>query len=175
MLECIYFFVIGAFLGWMLECVFKAMSGHTDRTPGILNTPFCILYGIGTVVLSLVINRVTNNFILLFILSMVVLTVMEYLTFVLLKDIYNIKLWDYSDMKFKLNEKVCLEFSLIWGVLGTLYIKFILPVLSKFFYVAAGAALVTSLYIIFAIIFIDFVISSVKLIKEKEAYVDINE
>lgn len=175
MLECIYFFVIGAFMGWMIECVFKAISGHIDRTPGILNTPFCILYGLGTVVLSLLINRITNNFILLFILSMIVLTIMEYVTFVLLKDIYNIKLWDYSDMKFKLDEKVCLEFSLIWGLLGVLYIKFILPVLSDFFYVAGGAVLSTSVYIIFAIIFIDFIISSVKLIKQKETYADIKE
>jgi len=170
MLESIYFFVIGAFIGWTLECVFKLISGHTDRTPGILNTPFCILYGLGTVALSLVINRITNNFILLFILSMVVLTAMEYVTFILLKDIYGIKLWDYSDMTFRINEKVCLEFSLIWGLLGALYIKFILPILTNFFYLAQGAALASAIYLLFGIIFVDFIYSSVKLIKRKKAY-----
>ena len=61
MLECIYFFIIGAFVGWLLECVFKYVTKNFRNTPGILNTPFCILYGLGTVVLSVVINRTTNN------------------------------------------------------------------------------------------------------------------
>ena len=62
LLECIYFFIIGAFVGWMLECIFKFFAKDFKRSPGILNTPFCILYGLGTVALSMVINRVTNNF-----------------------------------------------------------------------------------------------------------------
>jgi len=168
MLECIYFFIIGAFAGWILECIFKMISGHTDKTPGILNTPFCILYGLGTVVLSLIINRITNNFILLFILCMIVLTIMEYTTFVLLKTIYGVKLWDYSDMRFKLDEKVCLEFSLIWGLLGALYIKFLLPILTSFFYYAQGVALATATYLVFGLIFVDFIYSSIKLIKKKK-------
>ena len=102
MLEGIYFFIIGAFIGWILECVFKFATKNFKRTPGILNTPFCILYGLGTVALSLVIGRITNNFLLAFILSMIVLSIMEYITFVLLKKIYNVELWDYNNMKFNI-------------------------------------------------------------------------
>lgn len=167
MLECIYFFIIGAFAGWLLECLFRSFSGHLDKSPGILNTPFCILYGLGTVVLSLIINRITDNFILLFALSMIVLTVMEYITFVLLKRIYGVQLWDYSDMKFNIDEKVCLEFSLIWGILGTLYIKFILPILTNFFYMSQGGILAALVYLIFGIIFVDFIYSSMKLRRQK--------
>lgn len=172
MLECIYFFIIGSFAGWLLECLFRSFSGHLDKSPGILNTPFCILYGLGTVVLSLVINRITDNFILLFILSMIVLTIMEYVTFVLLKKIYGLKLWDYSDMKFNIDEKVCLEFSLIWGTLGVLYIKFILPILTNFFYMAQGGMLVLLVYLIFGIILVDFIYSTLKLVKNKRVSVN---
>jgi len=168
MLECIYFFIIGAFAGWLLECVFKFVAKDFRRTPGILNTPFCILYGLGTVVLSLVVNRVTDNVIILFILSMVVLSVMEYATFVLLKKIYNVQLWNYDNMTFNLNEKVCLEFSLIWGLLGALYIKYLLPVLSRFFVAAQGLAFTVAIYLLLAIILIDFAYSSYLLIKEKK-------
>ena len=167
MLESIYFFIIGAFIGWVLECMFKYASKNFRHTPGILNTPFCILYGLGTVVLSLVINRITNNYILLFTLSMIVLTLMEYVTFVLLKKIYGLQLWDYSDMKFNINAKVCLEFSLIWGVLGATYIKFILPILSRFLYASYSGILPSFIYLIFGIIFVDFIYSSVKLTKNK--------
>ncbi len=168
MLESIYFFIIGAFVGWVLECVFKYATKNFRRQPGILNTPFCILYGLGTVVLSLIINRVTNNIWLLFVLSMVVLTVMEYVTFILLKTIYGIKLWDYRNMTFNINEKVCLEFSIIWGVLGALYIKFILPILRTFFITAQSFALTFAIYLLFAIIIGDFIYSSYTLIKEKK-------
>lgn len=167
MLKSIYFFLIGAFVGWLLECVFKYVTKNFDRTPGILNTPFCILYGLGTVVLSLIINRVTDNIWLLFLLCLVVLTAMEYVTFILLKKIYGIKLWDYRDMTFNVDEKVCLEFSLIWGVLGALYIKYLLPILSAFFVNAQSFALTFAIHLLFAIIVGDFIYSSYVLIKQK--------
>ena len=167
MLECIYFFIIGAFMGWLLECTFKFFNKDFRRTPGILNTPFCILYGQGTVVLSVVINRVTNNIWLLFFLSMIVLTVMEYVTFVLLKKVYNVQLWDYKDMTFSINEKVCVEFALIWGTLGALYIKHLLPLLTDFFVAAQGVALTFALELLLAIIIADFIYSSYVLISKK--------
>lgn len=167
MLECIYFFIIGAFAGWLLECTFKFIAKDFRRTPGILNTPFCILYGLGTVVLSLVINKVTDNLLLLFILSMFVLSIMEYVTFVLLKKIYDVQLWSYDNMTFNINDKVCIEFSLIWGLLGALYIKYLLPILSRFFVAAQGMAFTFSLYLLLAIIVTDFICSSYMLIKEK--------
>lgn len=167
MLECIYFFIIGAFAGWLLECAFKFFAKDFRRTPGILNTPFCILYGLGTVALSMVINKVTGNIWLLFLLSMIVLTTMEYITFILLKKIYNVQLWDYNNMTFSINEKVCLEFALVWGVLGSLYIKYLLPILTNFFVNAQSFALSFAIYLIFAIIIVDFVFSSYMLIKEK--------
>ena len=168
MLECIYFFIIGAFIGWILECTYKFFSKDFRRTPGILNTPFCILYGLGTVVLSTVINRFTNNIWLLFTLSMFVLTIMEYITFILLKKIYNVQLWDYKGMTFSINEKVCIEFALIWGVLGALYIKYILPFLTSFFIMAQGAALTFALELFLAIIITDFIYSSYALINRKK-------
>lgn len=167
MLECIYFFIIGAFAGWLLECVFKFFVRDFRKTPGILNTPFCILYGLGTVVLSVFVNRLTENIWLLFFISMFVLTVMEYLTFVLLQKIYNIQLWDYRKMTFNINEKVCLEFSLIWGLLGALYIKYLLPTLTNFFWLAQGVALSFSLQLLLAIIIADFIYSSYVLIEKK--------
>lgn len=169
MLECIYFFVIGAFIGWMLECVFKFATKNYEKTPGILNTPFCILYGLGTVALSLIINKTTDNIWLLFIYSMIILTAMEYVTYILLKKIYGIKLWDYKDMTFSINEKVCLEFALVWGALGAIYIKYILPILTSLYIKAKGVALEFALQLILAIIIADFIYSSYTLITNKKS------
>lgn len=167
MLECIYFFIIGAFTGWLLECVFKFITKNFIRTPGILNTPFCILYGLGTVLLSVAINKISENIWVLFIISMLILTIMEYITFILLKKIYKVQLWDYSDMTFSINEKVCLEFSIVWGVLGALYIKYLLPILINFYTIAKSDALAFSLVLLMVIILIDFIISSYYIIKKR--------
>lgn len=167
-MRCIYFFILGAFVGWLLECVFKFVTGNFERTPGILNTPFCILYGVGTLILSYVISNITDNFWLLFLLSMIILTVIEYVTFILLNKLYDLKLWDYSDMEFNIDEKVCLEFSVIWGILGALYIKYLLPIFNNFYNKYNGEALRFILYIVFAVIMLDLIISSIVLISKKK-------
>lgn len=167
-MRCIYFFILGAFIGWILECVFKFVTGNFERTPGILNTPFCILYGVGTVILSYIVANITNNFLLLFFLSMVILTIIEYITFILLNKLYNLKLWDYSDMEFKIDEKVCLEFSVIWGILGAMYIKYLLPIFNSLYNKYNGEALRFILYIVFVIIILDLIVSSVILISKKK-------
>lgn len=168
MLESIYFFIIGAFVGWVLECVFKFVTKNFKKTPGILNTPFCILYGLGTVALSMIINRVTNNFLILFLLSMIVLTTMEYITAILLKKIYDVQLWNYNNMTFSINEKVCLEFSFIWGLLGAVYIKYLLPMFRNFFIVSQTFAFKFATVLILGIIMADFIYSSYILIRDKK-------
>lgn len=164
---CIYFFIIGSFVGWLLECVFKAAARHYERAPGILYSPFCILYGIGTVLLATVIPSVSSNIFLQFILSAVILTICEYITYVLLDKMYDVHLWDYSDMKFALNEKVCLEFAAIWGVLGALFIKFLLPVLSTVFLRMNGVVWYLIVFAIFIFIALDLLYTNDKLIREK--------
>lgn len=164
---CIYFFIIGAFFGWLLECMFKAVSRSVERAPGILYSPFCILYGIGTVLLATVIPSITKNTILLFILSSVILTICEYITFILLDKMYGVKLWDYSNMKLALNEKVCIEFAAIWGALGVLFIKYLLPIFSTVFLRAKGIGLYLTLFSIFTLIALDLLFTNEKLIKAK--------
>lgn len=164
MFYCIYFFVIGAFLGWILECVFKSLSGKTNNAPGILNGPFCILYGVGTVLLSTIIPTITDNTVSLFFISAIVLTICEYITYELLNKMYGIALWDYSDMALKINEKVCIEFSAIWGVLGTFYIKFMLPFLKGVFWGINGMWSNLILFAFLCAISLDLLYTNEKLI-----------
>lgn len=165
---CIYFFIIGAFLGWVLECVFKASAKHFERAPGILYSPFCILYGIGTVILATVIPSLSSNIFWLFIFSAVILTIFEYITYVLLDKMYGIHLWDYSNMKFALNDKVCIEFAAIWGILGVVFIKYLLPIFSNIFLKLNGTILYLIVFVIFTLIAIDLLYTNDKLIRERK-------
>ena len=50
--------------------------------------------------------------------SMIYATVVEWLTAKLLERIHHRRWWDYSDKKFNLDGYVCLQYSLLWGLLG---------------------------------------------------------
>ena len=172
-LKGIYFFLFGAFIGWLLECAFKFYTKNFERTPGILNTPFCILYGVGTVVIS-IIPKITNKSIAIFFLSFVILSILEYITYIILEKIYGIILWNYSTLKFNIKGKVCLLFSIIWAILGTGYIKLVYPYLNHFYNIAKGSTLNTSIMILMGIILTDFVFSSYILLNKKNLNILIN-
>ena len=163
MTQCIYFFVIGSFLVWILEITYKIVTKNYERLPGILNSPFCILYGFGTVICN-IIASITQNIILQFILCFLLLSVIEYITYDLLYNIYNIKLWDYSKLKINIKGKVSLMFSLAWAVLGVIIIQFLIPILNNWFYLNNNIVLKATLLILITYIAWDFLVSSKRLL-----------
>ncbi len=59
-----YFFIVGAILGWILEISYKTITKNNNVSAGILNGPFCILYGIGIMFISIVLAKIKNTFLL---------------------------------------------------------------------------------------------------------------
>lgn len=169
MTQCIYFFVIGSFLGWILEITYKIVTKNYERLPGILNSPFCILYGFGTVICNTVANF-TQNIILQFISCFLLLSTIEYITYDLLYNIYNIKLWDYSKLKINIKGKVSLMFSLAWAFLGVIIIQILIPILNNWFYLNNNIVLKVTLLILITYIACDFLVSSKRLLNIDENY-----
>lgn len=64
--------------------------------------------------------------------SIVWTTALEYITGFLLERIFNCKWWDYSDYHFNLKGYICLQYSLLWGLLAVILIQMVHPVISKF-------------------------------------------
>lgn len=159
-----YFFIVGAVLGWILEIVFKTLTKNENVSAGILNGPFCILYGIGIMFISVFLSKIQNKFIL-FISIVFFMSFFEYITDIFLYKIYNIRLWDYSNIKFNIKGRVCIIFSIAWGLLGMIYVKYILKYLYTIYYKIDEINLIISMLIIY--ILVDFFISSIKLLKNK--------
>ena len=65
--------------------------------------------------------------ILLFILSMLMLTAWEYLVGVILEKFFKTKYWDYSNHKVNFQGRICLTNSIYWGILGVVFLKYIHP------------------------------------------------
>lgn len=126
----LYFFVYG-FLGWCTEVAFAACKERKFVNRGFLNGPICPIYGIGVGVVVQFLREFRSNFILLYLTSIILVTVLEWITGFILEKVFHNKWWDYSDMPFNINGYVCLLFSLIWGVACVVIVDFIHPLIHK--------------------------------------------
>ena len=131
LLEIIIYFITYSFLGWVMESVFRSISEKKLINTGFLKGPFCPIYGVGAIIMLLFLKRFSNNLIVLFIVSVVVLTIWEYLVGVLLEKLFHTKYWDYSNNKFNFQGRICLMNSIFWGILGIIFVKFMHPTIEN--------------------------------------------
>lgn len=129
----IYFlyFAVYSFLGWICETAYCAIIDRQYVNRGFLNGPFCPIYGVGALVVIMVLTPVADNIILLFLCGMIFTSILEYITGFLLEVIFNLKWWDYSDYKFNIQGRVCLLNSTLFGVLSVITVNFINPSITK--------------------------------------------
>ena len=125
----ILLFFIYSFVGWILEEIYAFYIHKKFINRGFLMGPLCPLYGVGCLALTFVLHRFSNNILLLFILSMLICSVIEYLISYLLEKLFSLRWWDYSNMKFNINGRICLETLIPFGIIGVLVVKYISPFL----------------------------------------------
>lgn len=128
--KIVFYFIVYSFLGWCLESIYKTIIFKRPTNSGFLYGPFCPMYGIAAV-LMIEIGKLSNNIFVIFLMSFVFFTVWEYLVAVFLETVFKTKYWDYSDLKFNFQGRVCLKNSIYWGFLGVLLIFVIQPAIEK--------------------------------------------
>ena len=119
------YFIIYSILGWIMESIFRSICEKKMINTGFLKGPFCPIYGIGAIIMILFLKDFKNNTVILFLISMIVLTLWEYIVAVILEKTFHIKYWDYSKNKFNFQGRICLLNSIYWGILGVVFINFI--------------------------------------------------
>ena len=124
--KIIFYFIIYSFLGWGLESIYKTIIVRKPVNSGFLYGPFCPMYGIGAVIMLLA-SRLSNNIFIIFLLAVAIFTVWEYIVAVVIEKLFKTKYWDYSDLKFNFQGRICLKNSIYWGILGVLLIFIIQP------------------------------------------------
>jgi len=111
-------FIIYSFLGWLMEEVLVSIKEKKIVDRGFLIGPICPIYGSGALLITIILENYHNDIIVLFILSTVLGAILEYFTSYIMEKIFKNRWWDYSDMKFNINGRVCLEFAIPFGVGG---------------------------------------------------------
>ncbi len=125
----IYFmlFIIYSVLGWVMECTLGFIEKRKFVNRGFLIGPYCPIYGVGVVSVSLLLNRFSENLIILFLLSTIICGILEYFTSYIMEKIFKARWWDYSNNKFNINGRICLETLIPFGFISVLVIRFINP------------------------------------------------
>ena len=126
----LYFFVYG-FLGWCTEVIFGAFKQHRFVNRGFLNGPICPIYGVGVTLVIACLEAFQSNLLLLYISSVILVTVLEGVTGWAMDKLFHNKWWDYSKLPFNIGGYVCLLFSLIWGVACVFIVYFVHPLIHQ--------------------------------------------
>lgn len=132
LLWILFIFLFYSFIGWLAEVLFILFKEKRFVNRGITNGPFCTLYGLIAVVLSITLNDIDNTFVVFFS-SILYSTVIQYIVGKVLTILNKRVWWDYSNKKYNIDGYICLNYSLLWGVFGTILIRFINPLLLTLF------------------------------------------
>ena len=153
--ELVWIFIIYAFIGWCAEVSFAAVDNGKFVNRGFLNGPYCPIYGCGVVIVVAVLTPIKESLFILFLGSMLLTTVLEFLTGFILEKVFHNKWWDYSDKPFNIMGYVCLKFSILWGLACTFIMKVLHPSIYKFITIIPHVLGIVLLSIIMTAFFID--------------------
>ena len=159
--KIIFYFIIYSFLGWCLESVYKTIIFKKITNSGFLYGPFCPMYGIGAVMM-IAASSLSDNIFVIFLLGFLLFTLWEYIVAVVLEKMFKTKYWDYSQLKFNFQGRICLKNSIYWGILGVLLVFVIQPAIERITDVIPANALFYLNIVICVIILTDVIITIVK-------------
>ena len=128
----VLYFTIYSFLGWMCESTYCSIGQKKLVNRGFLNGPFCPIYGFGALLVISILSPFVNNIPVLFIASIIVTSTLEYITSYVLEKIFHMSWWDYSTYKYNINGRVCLQNSLMFGLLSLFVMLVIHPAINDF-------------------------------------------
>ncbi|MGL5150458.1 MAG: putative ABC transporter permease [Clostridium sp.] len=173
--QIVFFFFIYSFLGWCVEVAYAYYNRKYFVNRGFLYGPFCPIYGCGVLSLVLLLNGYRDNLILLFIWATVLTSALEYITAVVLENVFKSKWWDYTEDPFNLQGRICLHFSLIWGAAGAVVVKIIHPIVDKLVSSIPSDIGVIFFYCVIIYFITDFIFTLLSLIEFNKLLAKLNE
>ena len=146
-------FMSYSILGWVLEVLGKLIVKGKFINRGFLIGPYCPIYGTGGLLMTILLKKYINDKLILFLLAIVVCSILEYVTSYVMEKMFHIRWWDYSNYKFNINGRICLETMIPFGILSVIGLCYMNPfLLDKFSKVPDN--LLTICVIILAILYI---------------------
>lgn len=122
--ELLWLLLIYSFWGWVLETAAGSIKRKKFVNRGFSTGPLCLVYGVAAVLLTVTLQELAGHFFVLFFGCTIISTAVEWLAGKLLERLNQRKWWDYSDKKWNFDGYICLQYSLLWGILGALSVRY---------------------------------------------------
>lgn len=130
----VYIFVLCAMLGWFVEVGYVYLSVGKIVSRGMIYGPFCSIYGFGGIILYLLFYKLKPSKINIpytFVAASFIMGTFELLCGLGFKYILNIEMWNYNGKFLEILDYTTVPILIGWGILGTIYLFFIQPILMK--------------------------------------------
>ena len=161
-------FFIYSVIGYIIEVtscsvIFKKLT----LSRGYLIGPYIPIFGFGAICMISFLDKYKNDIITLFILSVAICSILEYLTSLLMERIFKLRWWDYSNKKFNINGRICLENGVRFGLGGVIVVKYFHPLLLSFLNSFNPNTIIIVGWILFGIVMFDSILSTITISKLK--------
>lgn len=133
--QYVWIFIAGCYGGFLVETVWCLIkNGYIESRKSLVLGHLSVAYGMGAVLLTLLLVHFQHAKLWkIFLVAFISGTVTEYICSLGQEICFGTVAWDYSNLPLNINGRVCLLYSLFWGVLGVVWVKAVIPLLQKVF------------------------------------------
>ena len=133
--QYVWIFIASCYTGYLVEtlwCLIK--HGFIESRKSLVLGHLSVAYGMGAVLLTLLLVHFENAQVWkIFLVAFASGTAVEYICSLGQEILFGSVAWDYSNVPLNINGRVCLLYSLFWGVLGVFWVKIMIPFMGKIF------------------------------------------
>ena len=173
--KAFWLFMIANVLGVILEgiwCLYR--HGHWESHVVTVYGPFCLIYGLGALVLYFNAKlQKKSNMLIQFTSAAILCDVVEYICGFMLEYGLHMKAWDYKRRTFNLHGYISLDMTIMWGLLGLIFIYVIVPKYDKFFDKIKGYKYSIICNILVFLMIFNMSLTSVAIIRWKDRHFNI--
>lgn len=125
------YFVLYSFIGWIWETVVTSIDQGALQNRGFLDIPLLPIYGFGVTFIIIFFYDKGISLIRTFLGSAFITAAMEFITSWVLEALFHRVWWDYSDMIFQIQGRVCLLATVTFGIISVLIVEILHPKIQK--------------------------------------------
>ncbi len=129
----VWLFVIGAFIGFILETLFYYFkNGIWINKQGLLYGPFKPIYGFGLILIVLVLKNYQDKKLWQKLLVGILIgSSFEYFGSLFQEYVFGTSTWNYSNFNYNISGRIYLPYCLAWGIIAVISIDILYPFIKK--------------------------------------------
>lgn len=175
----IFYFFFYSSLGWFFESVYCSIAADKWINRGFLTGPLCPIYGTGAIVFIVFLERLKDlpipvklfginisiTPLLVFLAGMVLADTVEFITSVIMENLFHARWWDYSEKPFNIQGRICLQHTAYWGIATIVFLYLVHPFFDKYTVKLFPSENPRALYILVGLILVIFAFDLVNAVR----------